>query len=73
MSGPSLGRDPAARGGRRIALLTCSTAPRGSVVHTLALAEALVRCGADVTVWSLGDDDGFFRPLDPAVRVRLAS
>ncbi|MGV9863380.1 MSMEG_0565 family glycosyltransferase [Rhodococcus koreensis] len=57
----------------RIALLTYSTKPRGGVVHTLALAEALARCGADVTVWSLGrgGDGAFFRPVDPAVSVRI--
>jgi glycosyltransferase-like protein len=57
----------------RIALLTYSTKPRGGVVHTLALAEALARVGQDVTVWSLGrgGDAAFFRPVDPAVRVRL--
>jgi glycosyltransferase-like protein len=57
----------------RIALLTYSTKPRGGVVHTLALAEALARSGADVTVWSLGrgGDAAFFRPVDPAVSVRL--
>jgi len=57
----------------RIALLTHSTRPRGDVVHTLALAEALSRTGQDVTVWSLahGDDVGFFRPVDPAVRIRV--
>ncbi|GAB91507.1 MSMEG_0565 family glycosyltransferase [Gordonia rhizosphera] len=57
----------------RIALLTYSTKPRGGVVHTLNLAEALSRLGADVTVWSLarGGDDGFFRTVDPAVTQRL--
>lgn len=57
----------------RIALLTYSTKPRGGVVHTLALAEALAARGEDVTVWTLGrgGDDGFFRPVDPAVRVRV--
>ena len=56
----------------RIALLTYSTKPRGGVVHTLALAEALAACGQDVTVWTLGrgGDAGFFRPVDPAVAVR---
>jgi glycosyltransferase-like protein len=55
----------------RIALLTYSTKPRGGVVHTLALAEALVRAGADVDVWTLGrgGDATFFRPVDPRVRV----
>ncbi len=54
----------------KIALLTYSTKPRGGVVHTLALAEALAALGEDVTVWSLGrgGDEGFFRPVDPAVR-----
>jgi len=57
----------------RIALLTYSTKPRGGVVHTLALAEALARAGAAVTVWTLGrgGDTGFFRPVDPAVAVRI--
>ncbi|WP_024802714.1 MSMEG_0565 family glycosyltransferase [Nocardia sp. BMG51109] len=57
----------------RIALLTYSTKPRGGVVHTLNLAEALARLGIDVTVWTLGrgDDTGFFRPVDPAVAVRV--
>jgi glycosyltransferase-like protein len=56
-----------------IALLTYSTRPRGGVVHTLALAEALARAGQDVTVWTLarGGDSGFFRPVDPPVEVRL--
>ncbi len=57
----------------RIALLTYSTRPRGGVVHTLALAEALAALGQSVDVWSLarGGDGGFFRPVDPAVQVRL--
>lgn len=55
----------------RIALLTYSTKPRGGVVHTLALAEALARAGHDVTVWTLGrgGDTTFYRPVDPAVTV----
>ncbi len=58
----------------RVALLTYSTKPRGGVVHTLDLAEALARLGAQVTVWTLGrgGDSGFFRPVDPAVRLRVA-
>lgn len=32
----------------KIALLTYSTKPRGGVVHTLALAEALARAGQEV-------------------------
>lgn len=57
----------------RVALLTYSTKPRGGVVHTLALAEALAELGVDVTVWSLGrgGDTGFFRPVDPAVTLRV--
>jgi glycosyltransferase-like protein len=57
----------------RIALLTYSTRPRGGVVHTLALAEALADLGATVDVWSLarGGDAGFFRPVAPGVGVRL--
>jgi glycosyltransferase-like protein len=56
----------------KIALLSYSTKPRGGVVHTLALAEALAELGQEVTVWTLGrgGDTGFFRPVDP--RVRLA-
>lgn len=55
----------------RIALLTYSTRPRGGVVATLALAEALARAGASVDLWTLarGGDTGFFRPVDPAVGV----
>jgi glycosyltransferase-like protein len=55
----------------RIALLTYSTKPRGGVVHTLALAEALARRGEDVHVWTLGrgGDTAFFRPVDPSVTV----
>ena len=57
----------------RIALITYSTKPRGGVVHTLALAEALARAGAQVTVWTLGrgGDGGFFRRVDPAVRIEV--
>lgn len=57
----------------RVALITYSTKPRGGVVHTLNLAEALARLGAEVTVWSLarGGDQGFFRTIDPVVHQRL--
>ncbi|WP_326595788.1 MSMEG_0565 family glycosyltransferase [Streptomyces sp. NBC_01803] len=57
----------------RIALLSYSTKPRGGVVHTLALAEALAAAGQDVTVWTLGrgGDQAFFRRVDPAVRQRI--
>lgn len=55
----------------RVALLTYSTRPRGGVVHTLALAEALADLGVDVHVWTLGrgGDTTFFRPVSPAVTV----
>jgi glycosyltransferase-like protein len=47
-----------------VALVTYSTKPRGGVVHTLALAEALTAAGADVTVVALGDPEKvFFRPV----------
>jgi glycosyltransferase-like protein len=57
----------------RIALLSYSTKPRGGVVHTLSLAEALAATGADVTVWSLGrgGDTRFFRQVDPRVRLSV--
>ena len=56
----------------RVALLTYSTRPRGGVVHTLALAEALAALGVKVDVWTLGrgGDTTFFRPVDPRVTVR---
>lgn len=62
-----------AAGAQRVALLTYSTKPRGGVVHTLNLAEALAQLGVDVTVWSLArnGDCGFFRAVDPRVRLRL--
>ncbi|WP_354529056.1 MSMEG_0565 family glycosyltransferase [Nakamurella sp. UYEF19] len=57
----------------RVALLTYSTKPRGGVVHTLALAEALSAAGADVTVWTLGrdGDGGFFRRVHDSVRLEI--
>ncbi|CAN5493609.1 MSMEG_0565 family glycosyltransferase [soil metagenome] len=56
----------------RLALLTYSTRPRGGVVHTLALAEALADLGVDVHVWTLGrgGDTTFFRPVADSVTVR---
>ena len=58
----------------RIALVTYSTRPRGSVVHTLALAEALTALGEDVTVYAVGrgdDPSELFRPVDERVEVRI--
>ena len=47
-----------------VALVTYSTKPRGGVVHTLSLAEALQACGMDVRVIALGDPGaGFFREV----------
>jgi glycosyltransferase-like protein len=45
-------------------LLVChSTRPRGGLVHTLSLGEALLRRGADVRLVALGDPAaGLFRP-----------
>jgi glycosyltransferase-like protein len=49
----------------RIRLSTYSTKPRGGVVHTLAVGEALARAGHDVEVWALarGGDVAFFRDV----------
>lgn len=57
----------------RVALLTYSTKPRGGVVHTLYLAEALSELGVDVTIWTLGrgGDGGFFRAVHPSVRLEI--
>lgn len=57
----------------KIALLTYSSKPRGGVVHTLHLAEALARAGEHVTVWSLGrgGDNGFFRRVDSSVKIEM--
>ena len=46
----------------RVALLTYSTKPRGGVVHTLALGEALAEAGVDVHVYALGGrGESFYR------------
>ena len=57
----------------KIAQITYSTKPRGGVVHTLALSEALAALGHDVEIWTLGRgaDTAFFRDVDPAVRVHV--
>ncbi len=53
-----------------VALVTYSTKPRGGVVHTLALAEALHSLGAAVRVHALGDvAAGFFRPVTAPVTI----
>lgn len=49
---------------RPVALVTYSAKPRGGVVHTLALAEALHARGRPVRVFALGDPGtGFFRSV----------
>ena len=59
---------PATR--RSIGLFTYSTLPRGSVVHTAHLADALCDAGHDVTVYALDKDGrGFFRPLRARLRL----
>lgn len=55
---------------RPITLITYSSKPRGGVVHTLALAEALHAMGESVRVLALGDPDvGFFRPVAAPVTI----
>lgn len=54
----------------RIALLTYSTKPRGSVIHTLELAEALHHLGHSVCVFALDKDGkGFDYPLSCTVQL----
>jgi glycosyltransferase-like protein len=54
----------------KIALLTYATKPRGSVVHTLELAEALQQLGHEVCVYALDKDGtGFHRSLSCAVHL----
>src|SRR6185312_1171642 len=48
-------RDPDDMSTEEIALVTYSTKPRGGVVHTLALAEALTAAGTGVHVITLGE------------------
>jgi glycosyltransferase-like protein len=48
----------------RVALVSYSTKPRGGVVHSIELAEALHRRGYPVHLFALGDPaSGFFRPV----------
>ena len=46
-----------------IAFYTYASQPRGSVVHTASLAEALHDAGHDVHVYALDKGMGFYRPL----------
>lgn len=53
-----------------VALVTYSTRPRGGVVHTLHLAEALTSLGRPVRIFALGDPDaGFFRAVAAPVTI----
>lgn len=54
----------------RVALTTYSVKPRGGVVHTLELAEALQAAGVVVTVIAMGEPGaGFFRDVSVPVRI----
>lgn len=64
MSSPLSAR---AQRGPRIALTTYSTKPRGGVVHTLELAEALQAQGVDVTVVAMGEPGSLFREVSVPV------
>jgi glycosyltransferase-like protein len=53
-----------------IGLLTYSTKPRGGVVHTLSLAEALTELGVPVRVLALGEPGtGFYRSVRAPVTI----
>lgn len=54
----------------KIALVTYSTKPRGSVIHTLELASALTELGHDVCIFAL-DKDGLGFEQTPACAVQL--
>jgi glycosyltransferase-like protein len=57
-----------------VGLFTYSTLPRGSVVHTANLADALCDAGCDVTLYALDKDGrGFFRPLTARLCLVAAS
>lgn len=65
---PSIKRTPQRGSSPRVALTTYSTKPRGGVVHTLELAEALQAAGLDVTVVAMGDPGAkFFRDVNVPV------
>jgi glycosyltransferase-like protein len=54
---------------KRIALLTYSTKPRGSVMQTLYLAEALQSLGHTVCIFALSKGEGFCRPVNCETRL----
>jgi glycosyltransferase-like protein len=53
----------------RIALLTYSTKPRGSVMQTLYLAEALHSLGHTVCIFALSKGESFCRPVNCEIRL----
>ena len=53
----------------RIALLTYATKPRGSVMQTLYLAEALQSLGHTVCIFALSKGEGFCRPVNCETRL----
>ncbi len=54
----------------RVALTTYSTKPRGGVVHTLELAEALCAAGVETTVVAMGPPGGgFFREVSAPIEI----
>jgi glycosyltransferase-like protein len=57
-----------------VALVTYSTKPRGGVVHTLSLADALLDQGVDVRIIALAPPGGdFFRPVRTPYSLVLAA
>jgi len=56
-----------------VGIFSYSTKPRGSVVHAACLAEALVRKGAEVTLYALSKTgDEFYRPVSCALQLIAA-
>lgn len=53
----------------RVALTTYSVKPRGGVVHTLELAEALQAGGVDATVIAMGEPGTLFRKVSAPVEM----
>lgn len=61
---------PASRKSLKIALFTYATKPRGSVIHTLELAEALTAQGHTVSIYALDKDgQGFDQSLRSTVHL----
>lgn len=66
----SSGRGTGSPAPLRVGMFTYSTAPRGSVVHAAALAEALGRRGCDVTLYALDKGGGgFYRDVTCALEL----